>query len=458
MATLTEAWTNALPGVQVRDPLSQGGIVFAPVGSFTLGGVRAIDMATGTTLWQLLPTPEFDEVAGTVLVDGGRLWLGTGNGRFGSFRPFLVDAATGEFAGNGPVLVPSSGLPEALRGDTLALHGGVFQPFPPVQAAGTSSRSPTRTARPAGRGSSTSMWPVTPLAAFLPLTLGPDFVYLPTNGSLATAPGDTAFGTGMHAYPVGGPSAQNCGKPNFENLACPAWATPLAGTTVTPAVLSDDGTLIYTGTDAGTLYALDAATGAVAWTSDIGAPVVAPPATAYGRLFVPAADGRLVVLPAAGCGAPSCCGAGDRRRRFQHRRPARRGRGRGLHRVRRRVAPRLPRRLHRGLPRAVVGRDRQHDHRSHRDRRRPPAGGHRRRPRHRLRARRLTGTSSGVDIAGLEVDDRCPRPLAHRAVDAGQRAAVERPQRLDVAGRRRQQNLLGPGEGGHRDRLLVGVR
>jgi outer membrane protein assembly factor BamB len=304
LATLAEAWTNASTGAPVRGPLSQGGIVFAPVGFFTAGGVRAIDMTTGATLWQRVPTPENDEVAGTVLVDGGRLWLGTGNGRFGSFRPVLADAATGEDLPTG-VILAASGLPEALRGDTLALHGSVFQPFPP----GASGGDFVSVARTDG----TLLWkgfvdfvvPDDPLAAFLPLTLGPDLVYLSTNGSLATAPGDTAFGTGMRAYPVVGPSAQNCGKPNFEFLACPAWSTPMDGAP-TAAVISDDGTLIYAGTDAGTLYALDAATGAIAWTSAVGAPILAPPATAYGRLYVPAADGRLVVLPAAGCGAASC--------------------------------------------------------------------------------------------------------------------------------------------------------
>jgi outer membrane protein assembly factor BamB len=301
VATLEEAWTNT-GTPPVLAPLSQGGIVFAPVGGFFFGGVRAIDMATGTTRWQLLPTPEFDEVAGTALLDGGRLWLGTGNGRLGSFRPFAVNAATGAgVMGAGQL----TGLPEALRGDTLALHGGVFQPFPPGAFGGNFVT--------VGGTDGTVTWTgfvdfdiaSVPLPAFLPLTLGPDFVYLSTNGSLATAPGDTAFGTGMRAYPVGGPSAQNCGRPDFDFLACPAWATPLDGTPA-PAVISDDGTLVYAGTDAGTLYALDAATGAVAWTSDIGAPILAPPATAYGRLYVPAADGRLVVLPAAGCGTASC--------------------------------------------------------------------------------------------------------------------------------------------------------
>jgi outer membrane protein assembly factor BamB len=303
VATLAEAWTDTWFGPRVA-PLSQGGIVFAPAGGFSLGGVRAIDMATGATLWQLSPTPEFDEVAGTVLVDGGRLWMGTGNVRLGSEHPFVVDAGTGVLPPIGPILL-TGGLPEALRGDTLALHGSVFQPFPPGAQGGDYVTI--------GRTDGTLVWrgfvdfviSGDPLAAFLPLTLGPDFLYLPTDGSLATAPGDTAFGTGLRAYPVGGPSAQNCGKPGFENLACPAWATPLDGTPA-PAVISDDGTLVFAGTDAGTLYALDAATGAIAWTSDIGAPVLAPPATAYGRLYVPAADGRLVVLPASGCGAASC--------------------------------------------------------------------------------------------------------------------------------------------------------
>ncbi len=303
VATLHEEWTNTWAGT-MRDPLSQGGIVFAPSGSFFSGGVRAIDMATGATLWQLPAPATTDEFAGAVLVDGGGAWLGTGNGRLDNMAPFRVDATTGvALQGRGEL----SGIPEALRGDTLALHGGIFQPFVDVPAI---SGDFVTVGGTDGSLSWTGFVDFSvsgePPPAVLPLTLGPDFVYPATSGSLALAPGDMAFVAGMRAYPVGGPAAQNCGRPNFERLACPAWATPLDGTLVTPAVRSDDASLIYVATDAGTLYALDAATGAVAWTSALGAPVIAPPATVFGRLYVPTTDGRLVVLPAAGCGAPSC--------------------------------------------------------------------------------------------------------------------------------------------------------
>lgn len=85
----------------------------------------------------------------------------------------------------------------------------------------------------------------------------------------------------------------------------PAWALVLDGTTAVPPVLSPDEGLVYTGTDAGTVYAVDAATGTQRWTADVGAAVLDSPALAGRTLYVPTAAG-LVVLPAHGCQAPTC--------------------------------------------------------------------------------------------------------------------------------------------------------
>jgi hypothetical protein len=47
------------------------------------------------------------------------------------------------------------------------------------------------------------------------------------------------------------------------------------------------------------MYALDPATGAIQWSTSVGAALSAPAAVADGTVFVPTADGRLVALDAA---------------------------------------------------------------------------------------------------------------------------------------------------------------
>jgi outer membrane protein assembly factor BamB len=138
-------------------------------------------------------------------------------------------------------------------------------------------------------------------------------VFVGGPGLLATSPGDTTSGVGIRAYSVAstptgcGPEAGADTEDPF--YACPAWATPLDGTGTTSPVLDDATGVAYVGTDAGTLWAIDAATGAVLWTSSVGAAVTADPSLAYSTLFVPTASGRLAALPAGGCGAPTCAPA-----------------------------------------------------------------------------------------------------------------------------------------------------
>jgi outer membrane protein assembly factor BamB len=79
---------------------------------------------------------------------------------------------------------------------------------------------------------------------------------------------------------------------------------PVNGT-ATPVVIGDD-TTVYSGSGDGSVYALDAATGAIRWTAPVGSPVERTPALAHDTLYVPTADGRLSAVPAGGCGAAVC--------------------------------------------------------------------------------------------------------------------------------------------------------
>lgn len=136
------------------------------------------------------------------------------------------------------------------------------------------------------------------------LTLGEGVVFSTGHGLLATAPGDGTSGVGVRSFPAGGPAT--CGAVDNPVYACPGWVAALPGTQATPAVIGSGGDRLYVATDAGTVHAVDAATGAIDWTADLGAPIVDPPALAEGSLFVPVSTGGVAVLPADGCGAAEC--------------------------------------------------------------------------------------------------------------------------------------------------------
>jgi serine/threonine-protein kinase len=112
------------------------------------------------------------------------------------------------------------------------------------------------------------------------------------------------FGNGLRAYSIDAPRV--C----FGNYVCHSWVVPLDGTVATAPVLTRGGEAAYTGTDAGTVYAADGATGQLLWTRSVGSAVVDTPALAGGSLYVPTSDQGLVVLDAA-TGTPQWSAAGD---------------------------------------------------------------------------------------------------------------------------------------------------
>lgn len=82
----------------------------------------------------------------------------------------------------------------------------------------------------------------------------------------------------------------------------PAVQTQLDGVPTEPVIANGEAT-VYVATSAGTVYAVDTATGAVRWTAAVGAPVSVRPAWTPQGLFVATDAGELVVLDAAGCEA-----------------------------------------------------------------------------------------------------------------------------------------------------------
>lgn len=134
----------------------------------------------------------------------------------------------------------------------------------------------------------------------LPLTLGRQRVY--HAGASVPAPGPTPpdrWYDGVRAFTIA-PGRTDCGPDIAPYFACPQWATELDGGAVTSPVLSTDEATVYAGSGSGDLYALNAATGAIRWQTDLGAAPVAAPALANGVLYTPLADNRLVAVSSTG--------------------------------------------------------------------------------------------------------------------------------------------------------------
>ncbi len=136
------------------------------------------------------------------------------------------------------------------------------------------------------------------------LSLGAGRVFGSGYGLMTAVPGDGTSGVAVRAFGPDQPAT--CGPADAPVYACPLWVTPIDGTAATPPVIGLGGASIYVATDAGTLYAIDAATGAVQWTAAMGAAVRDVPALADDWLYVPLSTGDVHVLPVDGCGAPTC--------------------------------------------------------------------------------------------------------------------------------------------------------
>jgi outer membrane protein assembly factor BamB len=111
-----------------------------------------------------------------------------------------------------------------------------------------------------------------------------------------TTIGNQRLYAGARAYPLSGGTT-------------PLWTAAISDVTSAPVLDAGESTVYVVG--GSTLYAVNAATGAVLWSADLGAPATTP-ALAEGVLYVQTTDGRLVALPAAGCGISTCTALWER--------------------------------------------------------------------------------------------------------------------------------------------------
>jgi outer membrane protein assembly factor BamB len=113
-----------------------------------------------------------------------------------------------------------------------------------------------------------------------------------------------AIGVGDGTNILGGWGYEPCSFTLPPPCSPQVWVD-LDGAPTTP-VLSGDGATAYVATDAGTLYAVDTATGAVRWTADLQAPATFRPAFDGTTLFVATDDGLRSIVVAPCTGQPTC--------------------------------------------------------------------------------------------------------------------------------------------------------
>jgi hypothetical protein len=297
VAGLTVKWTaSADPsGGAVGDPIvSDVGVHFSD--GLNLYG---INVATGARRWIKPAGPEGAPVSmGQPFADGRRLLVGHGFPNLGgNWDTIWVDAATGATQST-----VGGGLVAGLRSPTFLLDSFGFGTNTPIAKFIAVGNLDTPSAGWGGlidfATSGSQFAPPMTLGTQRAYQGGPGLVFPPGGGTPTRA-------NGVRAYPVATPAAA-CPEPG-TNFRCPMWSTPVDGSNATSPVLNEAETTVYVGTNAGTVYALDAATGAVLWTAAVGAGVTDSPALAGGQLYVPTNDGDLVVLDAAGCGGGASC-------------------------------------------------------------------------------------------------------------------------------------------------------
>lgn len=295
-ATLTQAWSAVVggrhtPGVpepaQAGHPVvSARGILYVP----TVSSLEAFDPASGAPRWRLDLVNEPGPIdSQAVVLSDDRVIVGGGSHRLG-ISMFSFDALTGSAAPAPPLAGFADSVREPWLASTISREG--FQAFHYHTAL-----------RVMNLGDPTQAWEGwldQNVDGFFTthLTLATNRVLYAGQGLLSAAPGGSTFGNAVRSFPVAAGVA-NCGPSDEPRYACPQWITPVDGTHSSSPVLSDDQATAYVGTDAGTLYALDTATGAIRWSLPVGSPVAQSPALAYGTLFVPTASGALVALDAA---------------------------------------------------------------------------------------------------------------------------------------------------------------
>ncbi len=212
---------------------------------------------------------------------------------------------------------PSGGAPAFFMGDAFAEPrdhrvlvgygypniGGHYWASYLDAATGATSAAPVGTVVGAARfpdyaGVVTAFGSGGPVGIFLNTTFGSTAMFIAPGCPCPTST-DPTLGNGVVFVGLGNEERAYDAPISCNTPACPTkWTSTLDGH-ASDAVISSDGTTIYVGTDSGTVYALDASTGAVRWSKSSSASITVSPALSNGVLYVGTSTGTLAALSAA---------------------------------------------------------------------------------------------------------------------------------------------------------------
>ena len=298
---LEQAWTSPFGSGQVRTPVvSRGGvhIVFSDPGSTDFCGILTVRPSDGSFVWgtPLAEQIECGEVQdattlGDPFVIDGQVVVGVETrfqlrGCCPALWEYRMASRAFDVATGAEGTSWAGWMVDSVRGGLATTTVG--QLLSPITGIVTYST---------GLDAAAGAAPPLSIPRWLrgQTTIGRSAVLHTGSGPLATVPGDPVTGFGVRAYPLSG-LVNTCGSSGAET--CPRWATPVDGAEAGPPVLGGGGETVFAATTTGTVYALDGDTGAVLWSTPVGAPVTAAPALAGGVLYVPTASGGLVALDA----------------------------------------------------------------------------------------------------------------------------------------------------------------
>lgn len=270
----TELWTAQTDETTSRGVghpvLSTDGRVYVT----TTRSVYALDAATGATRWVSEVSDTYEELDTDAYVWDGQLWTNLRHSGE-DWEPAYCSLTTGGCGTYGREVL---GRIDGLRGSpSLGTVSVLLSEFRPLPGGGS--------AQYARDYFGSSRYLVTEQPRTSRLTLGgSQFFYAGPGPGIAPA-------NEVRAFPRTGGTG---------------WTSPIDGTEASAPVLSPDGTTVYVGTDAGTVYALGTPDGSVRWTGVVEGGVSASPALADGTLYVPTGVGTLVAFPAGGCGTATC--------------------------------------------------------------------------------------------------------------------------------------------------------
>ena len=286
VGSLTELWSTSIvsPSItqaQVLAPLAFGDDIYAAAAQFPLGapGVAAsLDADTGAVRWN---TPLEIPFGFALVVDdpayhGGRVHVPFSGGPAGG--RFVLDPATGD--------VSQVGQPRRFPSDLAVVDGQLV--------------TKTVAADPGFVGTQVT-W-----SLFRPTVVSTGSVesdYAFVGDSIAWTDHIPVAESGTSALGFSPQCPEPPGVP--RTAAClPDWTTDLGAPPGSPTAVGDDA-VVYPDSS-GTVSVLDMATGAVQWQAELGAATLTQATVTPELILVGTSDGRLVALPAGGCGAPTC--------------------------------------------------------------------------------------------------------------------------------------------------------